>query len=90
MKEHFAIFNSKALRAMAPVAIFMVTAWLGLMIILYVISFIVDLRLSYNPLVDQLLKLGAFGTLVIIWLYLWFWTTNKYRDAAIKEGKGRC
>lgn len=63
----------------------MVFAWLGLMLVLYVTSFLVEVEISSNALVDQVVKLLIFGILVTIWLWIWYMTTQVYRSRALKR-----
>ena len=66
-----------------PIIAIMIVAWGGLMIILYVMSYVVEVQLhSGNPLLEQAFRLAVFGVLVSTWLYLWYRLTMWYRSTA--------
>lgn len=87
MVEGFKVRWRVVFEGIIPIAIIMFIAWIGLIILLVLTANILELELEVgNPVLDQVLKLGSFGILSLIWLYVCYKTTMWYRDLQKRRG----
>ncbi len=78
----------KIIRAVLPVALIMIVAWLGMLCVLYVVDGIIATFPAGNTpmekIVFSLTKLAISSLVTLIWLISWFIMIAKYREKNLK------
>ncbi len=78
----------RIIKAVIPVALIMIIAWLGMLSVLYIVnSLIMYFPSGESPLeklVASLIRLVLSATIALLWLLLWFFLIVKYREKALK------
>ena len=78
----------KIVRAVLPVALIMIAAWLGMLCVLYIVNGIITIFPAGNTPMEKtmfsLIKLAISSLVALIWLILWFIMIAKYREKNLK------
>ncbi len=78
----------RIVRAVIPVALIMIIAWLGMLGVLYVVNSLITYFPSggspLEKLVTSLVRLILSATIAFLWLLLWFFLIVKYREKVLK------
>jgi len=78
----------KVIRAVLPVALIMIVAWLGMLCVLYIVNGLITFFPTGNTpmekIVLSLIKLAISSLVALAWLISWFIIIAKYREKNLK------